>query len=175
MTSRSVSKKSHRAAEAISAGRMTLHRRYPSKQDLVEAVFARENAGIVAAIADVASREESLVDALTESLARGIESLWQSPLLARLYDTDREVVVPFLTSGAGPLMSESTRYILRRLDDTGGSGDSARAGTVAEAVIRACHSVLLVPEGLDDLREPSTLRNFLRGVIAALVDRHQDA
>jgi AcrR family transcriptional regulator len=155
-------------AQRAGVGRMTLHRRYPAKQELIEAVFERENSRILDAIGEVAMATPTVTEAMVESLALGIERIRSHPLFARLLETDREAAVPFLTFEAGPLMVESTRYIVSQLERVAAPADSYATEVAAEAIIRVCHSVLLAPDGLHNLLDARQLREFLRPVIGAL-------
>jgi AcrR family transcriptional regulator len=154
-------------ARRAKVGRMTVHRRFGSKQELVAAVLTRENERVVGQLTEVAAAQATVVDALVESLAYGVETVRDSSLFGRLLETDRDDVTPFLTYQAGPLMAETTRFIIGQINEDESAG--AHPSWVAEAVFRVCHSALLAPDGLQDLRDPTALREFLRPVITALV------
>jgi AcrR family transcriptional regulator len=151
-------------------GRMTLHRRFPNKQALIEAVFARENSRIIAAVADAAARHDSIVDGLVEGLAAGIIATREHPLFKRLVETDPEAIIPYFTLEARPLMADATKYVLQQFNPkVQGRRPTAEMRRTAEAIVRICHSILLTPEGVTDLRDHQALRRFLKPPIAALV------
>jgi AcrR family transcriptional regulator len=147
-------------------GRMTLHRRFPSKQALIAAVFLREIRRVLGEVDAVMARHEATVDKLVEGLAFGVLAVREHPLFGRLLETDREAMLPYLTLDAGPLMTASAGYVASQLDAGGVTGRSAETG---EAIIRLCHSILLTPQGDTDLQRLDDLRDFIRRPIAALV------
>ncbi|MUL64011.1 hypothetical protein BOO86_06000 [Mycobacterium sp. CBMA 234] len=153
-------------ARRAKVGRMTVHRRFSSKQQLIATVLGRENARVVGELARVADAQPTVVDALTESLASGIEAFRHHALFGRLLETDRDDLVPFLTFEAGPLMVVATRFIE---DQLGKRGSASVAPHAAEAIFRVCHSILLSPDGGQELRDSQVLRSFLRPVISALI------
>jgi AcrR family transcriptional regulator len=154
-------------ARRAKVGRMTVHRRFDSKQHLIATVLTRENARVVGELVRVAAAQPTVVDALVESLACGIEAIHNHPLFGRLLETDRDDLAPFLTFEAGPLMAEATGFIAGQLERRQAS---ALAGPcAAEAIFRVCHSILLAPAGRCDLTDPEALRKFLRAVISVLV------
>jgi AcrR family transcriptional regulator len=150
-------------------GRMTLHRRFPSKQALIAAVFLREIRRVLAEIDDVMTPHDGIVDRLANGLAFGIRAVHEHPLFSRLLETDSEAMLPYLTLRAGSLMIAASSYVATQLDaadDHAGSiRENARTG---EAILRICHSILLTPDGNFPLRDHAAMRDFLHGPITAL-------
>jgi len=155
-------------ARRAQVGRMTLHRRFANKQQLFAAVLLRENARVVGELDRVAAEQSTLVDALVESLAHGIEAIRVHPLFSRLLQTDRDALAPFLTYETAPLMADAIRFITDQLEKRGGSSEVDPQAV--EAIFRVCHSIRMAPDALQDLRDPPTLRDFLRRVIRAFLD-----
>lgn len=150
-------------------GRMTLHRRFPSKQALVAAVFMREIRRVLSEVGAVLEQHDTLVDKLVEGLAFGLRRTYQHPLLSRLLETDREAMLPFFTVDAEALMIASTEFVAQQIREAGGPADRCRIDYAAEAIIRFLHSILLTPDGRFDFHDDDELRAFMRAVIAPLV------
>lgn len=151
-------------------GRMTVHRRFPSKQALIEAVFLREIRRVLADAGAVIAEHETLVDKLVEGLAFGLRGVYEHPLFSRLLETDREAMLPYLTVDAGALMVASTQFVERQIVAAGPAPHGAPpADYAAEAILRFCHSVLLTPRGRFDLRDDDELRAVLRAAVEPLV------
>jgi AcrR family transcriptional regulator len=148
-------------------GRMTLHRRFPSKQALIGAVFLREIRRTLADVDAIMARHDAIVDKLTDGLAFGIGAVHDNPLFSRLLETDREAMLPYLTVEAKPLMIAASGYVAQQLTASGRTATDP--ATTGEAIIRFCHSILLTPEGRLDLRDGDTLRGFIRGPVAAMI------
>lgn len=154
-------------ARAAKVGRMTLHRRFASKQDLIAAVFLLEIRRVLDEVAAVIARYDTLEDRLVEGLSFGITRAAEDPLFSRLLEADREAMLPYLTVDADALMRAASTFVadeIRRA--AGGRTDADRIG---EAIIRCSHSVLLTPQGRDDLRDPGELRAFMRVAVGALL------
>jgi AcrR family transcriptional regulator len=150
-------------------GRMTVHRRFPSKQSLIEAVWLREIRRVLDEATTVIERHETLVQKLVEGLAFGLQSVAEHPLFSRLLDTDREAMLPYLTVDADALMAASTEFVAEQIR-VAGTGPRGRAGDyAAEAILRTCHSILLTPHGRYDFNDGAELRRFLRAAITPLV------
>lgn len=156
-----------RVAQRAKVGRMTVHRRFPAKVQLIEAVLARTNNEIIDGLADVAAAQDGPVNAVAESLATGIETLRDHPLFSRLVETDAEDIAPYLTFQGGPLLVRATLFVQEQL--AGVVADPRERARIADAILRVCHSILLSPQGLHDLADPGALRTFLRPLVAALL------
>lgn len=150
-------------------GRMTVHRRFPSKQALVEAVFLREIRGVLRRVNAVIDEHESLVDKLVEGFAGGLRFTIEHPLFSRLLETDREEILPYLTVDAGALMVACTEFVADHIRRYGARNPRVSADYAAETIIRSCHSILLTPGGRFDLRDDPELRKYLRATVGALV------
>jgi AcrR family transcriptional regulator len=156
-------------AKRAKVGRMTLHRRFATKQELVDAVFERSNSRIVASIREVAAAQPTLTDALVESLALGVELVRGDSLIARLIETDPDAVIPYLAFDARALVRASTRYVVEEIESLNPAVDARAGRLAAEAIIRVCHSIILTPKAFDDLADGSLLREFLRTVVSGLI------
>lgn len=154
-------------AQRAKVGRMTVHRRFPTKARLIEAVLARANNEIIEGLVAIADSQESLVDGLVESLATGIETLRGHPLFSRLIETDAEDITPYLTFQGGPLLVRATAFVQDQVAHA--VDDPEERARIADAILRICHSVLLSPQGLHDLGDPATLRRFLRPTFDAML------
>jgi AcrR family transcriptional regulator len=157
-------------------GRMTLHRRFPSKQALIEAVFLREIRRVLIEVAGVIAQHDTLVDKLVEGLSFGVRRVSGHALFSRLLETDGEAMLPYLTVEAEALMVAATTFVARQITDAVGPGGSERdADYAAEAIIRFSHSVLLTPRGRFDLADDDELRTFMRAAITSLLAGVTDA
>jgi len=156
-------------AKRAKVGRMTLHRRFATKQELVDAVFGRSNSRIVASIREVAAAQSTLMDALVESLALGVELVRGDSLIARLIETDPDAVIPYLAFDARALVRASTGYVVDEIAMLNPAFNTRGGRLAAEAVIRVCHSIILTPHAFDDLSDGSLLREFLQTVVVGLI------
>ena len=151
-------------AERAGLGRTSVYRRFPSKDDLVHGVLARELRVTIAAIGAVVTRSPTVEDAVVDAALAGLRAL-DGSVVDRLLHTDPADVLPFLTTDAGPLVAQARAAFVGPLVGLGVVPDPAHAEIAAEALARLGLSFVVTRETvlpLDDLRA-------LRTSVAALV------
>jgi AcrR family transcriptional regulator len=147
--------------------RATVHRRFPTKGDLVTAasiVWARrffEN--IAAAVADLESFEDRLVEGFTLSLT----SLRADPLVTRIVVTDADTVLPFLTTQGGPVLAAVTEFFAEHY--RAAYPEASDTDVAAELAARLGLSLLLTPTSRASLDSDDEIRGFARRYLLALV------
>ncbi|MGH3656239.1 MAG: TetR/AcrR family transcriptional regulator [Micromonosporaceae bacterium] len=120
-------------------GRATVYRRFPQKDQLIEAVLLRECRRFLEQLdAAIGSRPDPRAR-IVEGYLAAMRLGRHHPLLRRLLDLEPETALPHLTTYAGPVLAMCRRYVARLL----GTDEVA-----AEVLVRLVHSLLLTPEGL---------------------------
>ncbi|MBF6098208.1 TetR/AcrR family transcriptional regulator [Nocardia cyriacigeorgica] len=149
----------------------TLYRRFESKNDLVEAVSVREAQRFVADIdtrvRTVAGTENQLVEIFVAFIA----AIAGNELLRRLLRTEPELILPRLTTDAGPVLAVGRTYLaakLRELRDAEAAADFD-ADLVAEIMARLAQSLALTPDGLIPLDDEDAAREFSRRTLLPMV------
>ena len=105
-------------------GRMTVHRRFASKQSLVEAVWLREIRRVLDEVNGVIARHDTLVEKLVEGLAYGLRGVAEHPLFTRLLrDRPRGDVA---VSDRGRRRADGRLHGVRRPADPGGRDGTPR-------------------------------------------------
>jgi AcrR family transcriptional regulator len=152
--------------------RMTVYRRFGSKQALLTAVILRElrrgMARIEAAVSARRSFEERLVEGFVVALQLGREHT----LLQRLLHTEPDLVLPYVTVAGGPglaLLREHLAGLLRRQPLAGGRRVTA-PHAAAELLVRIGHSILLTPDTVLGLDSEEGIRRFARAYLLRLVE-----
>jgi AcrR family transcriptional regulator len=92
-------------ARQAAFSRQTVYRYFGSKQALIEAVVLREEQDFIERILASASRHEDVRPALEAAIAEALRCAREHPLLDRLLASEPEALLPFLTTGSGPLLS----------------------------------------------------------------------
>ncbi|WP_327141219.1 TetR/AcrR family transcriptional regulator [Nocardia sp. NBC_01327] len=153
----------------------TLYRRFESKNDLVEAVSVREAQQFIAEIdqrvRQVSHNGQAGEDQLVEIFVAFITNLANNKLLQRLLRTEPDVILPRLTTEAGPVLAVGRTYLaekLRGLQESGGVGDFD-ADLVAEVLARLGQSLALTPDGLIPLGDEQAAREFARRTILPMI------
>jgi AcrR family transcriptional regulator len=99
---------------AAGLSRQTVYRYFGSRDALVTATILREEEGLIARIAAAAQAHTDLEAALCAALTAGLQAAREHPLLDRLLAQEPESLLPFLTTGAGPVLS-AARPVLEEI------------------------------------------------------------
>ncbi|WP_406272742.1 TetR/AcrR family transcriptional regulator [Nocardia sp. NBC_00881] len=149
----------------------TLYRRFESKNDLVEAVSVREAQRFVAAIDRQVHIVSGTDDQLVEIFVAFIGAIAGNELLRRLLRTEPDLILPRLTTDAGPILAVGRGYLaekLRELRAAGGTHDFD-ADLVAEIMARLALSLALTPDGLIPVSDQDAAREFARRTLLPMV------
>ncbi|MFJ4651536.1 TetR/AcrR family transcriptional regulator [Nocardia sp. NPDC088792] len=153
----------------------TLYRRFESKNELVEAVGVREAQRFVAEIdqrVQQVSRDGSTVeDQLVEIFVAFITLLANNKLVQRLLRTEPDVILPRLTTQAGPVLAVGRTYLAEKLRalQISGTVPNFDADLVAEVLARLGHSLVLTPDGLIPLADEQAARDFARRTMLPMI------
>jgi AcrR family transcriptional regulator len=158
-------------AKRAGLARITIYRRFPTKNDLMGAVIVREAqrafAEIDAAVSRVSGTEERIVEGfvVTLRIAR------HHPLLLRLLSTEPETVLPYFTLHGGPVLAAARTYLADHIRRAQRLGDVPPFDPepVAEMLVRVAQSFLLTPESVIPLDSDRRVRAFARRYLAPLI------
>lgn len=159
----------HSISRRARVGRMTLHRRFATKQLMIEAIVGQEIGRIWAGVGVVFTAHDTLVEQLAEGLAYGIRRAVEHPLFDRLLETDQDAVLPSLTVAAEPLMRYATSFVADHIRASSTAESALDPDRAAETIVRICHSILLTPLGPQDLTDAGALVAYLRAALAPIV------
>jgi AcrR family transcriptional regulator len=158
-------------ARRAKVGRVTIYRRFESKDKLVSALLWRETrtaiAKVAAAVKDVADVEARFV----EGFVAGMSAIRRHPLIMAMLATEPETALPLLTikaSGGLELARSFMADEVRRARADLGMPDSD-AEQVAEIFARLTHSLVLTPETCLPLDDDAKARDFARRHIVPMV------
>ncbi|MGQ4617357.1 TetR family transcriptional regulator [Nocardia sp. R7R-8] len=149
----------------------TLYRRYESKNDLVEAVSVREAQRFVAAIEKQVRTVSGNDDQLVEIFVAFISAIAGNELLRRLLRTEPDLILPRLTTEAGPILAVGRDYLAEKLRELRDAGDThdVDADLVAEIMARLALSLALTPDGLIPVSDQHAAREFARRTLLPMV------
>lgn len=159
-------------AKRAGVSRVTVFRRFQSKDRLVEATLLRELGRFFqrldAAVAPLPTMEERVVEGFVVALRH----TRAHPLFGGLLRLEPDVVLPHLTVQGGSSLSATAAYLtghLRRAQQAEGRPDED-PGPVAELMVRVAVSFLLNPAGCIEMDDEDQARAFARRYLAPLLN-----
>ncbi|MGH3412227.1 MAG: TetR/AcrR family transcriptional regulator [Marmoricola sp.] len=153
-------------ANAAGISRSTLYRRYPTKDDLLAAVIARE----VGAFFDDLDRIAADLppqEAVIECFAHGISIMSRIPVLGRLAQSEPDVISGL--PGRGHLLLANSDRVARTLRRSGARMPDDELHVVGELLLRIATSFMLDPAGHVDLADEQAVRDFAKRYLSPLV------
>lgn len=146
-------------ARRAGVSRVTVFRRFESKQRLVEVVVAREIRRAVAEFTQVWETGESLKQRLLQGLSFSVSFISGHPLFDRLLRSEPEVLLPLVTVDGGPVLELYRSLIaqLLRAEIEAGRAATADPDRVAEVIARLAMSLVLTRGGTVSLDDPQSM------------------
>ena len=155
-------------ARAAGISRSTLYRAYPNKEALLDAVLMRQLGDFLAELDRVASGL-SPQEAVVECFARGIALTREIPLLARLVETEPEIITGAGATSHSSLVLGTADQVARTLRRSGATMPDDELHVVAELMLRLAYTYLLNPRGNLDLTDEAAVRAYAARYLAPLV------
>jgi AcrR family transcriptional regulator len=158
-------------ARRCGLSRITIYRRFPKKENLIEAVVLRELRSFLGELESVGGHGISPEDRMIERLAFALLYLRGHALLRRLLRTEPEAILPSLTVSGGPVVDLAREHVaafIRR--DLFGSqdppaGTERHIQTVAELGVRIVLSFTLTSSSAIPMETLEDARVFARDLI----------
>ena len=152
---------------AVEAGvaRSTVYRLFGGRDELVHAVLARELRSVLAAVAAAVEGESGLEDKAVAAIAVCLGSL-DGSVVDALLRLDPATFLPYLTTGAGPLVALAREAIAAIVEADSGRRPPA---AMAEVCARMGLSYVLTRETVLPVDDPAALRSEIRAAIGPLV------
>jgi AcrR family transcriptional regulator len=155
-------------ADRAGIGRTSVYRVFATREDLVHAVLARELHQTFAKIQAVGATRAKLEERIVESALAGLVAL-RGSLVEKLLESDPTTVLPFLTTGAGPLIALTRQLLVTQAQAAGMTIDDDHAAQLAEIVARLGLSFILTRETVFPIDDADALRASLHGVLGPIL------
>ncbi|MFI1166911.1 TetR/AcrR family transcriptional regulator [Streptomyces sp. NPDC020801] len=158
-------------AKRAGVSRVTVYRRFQTKDGLVEACLLREGSRFFQKLDAAVAALPTMEDRVVEGFVVALRYTRDHPLFGGLLRLEPEVVLPHLTVQGGPALAATTEYLtahLRRAQQAEGRPDSDPR-PVAELMVRVAVSFLLNPAGCIALDDEEQTRAFARRYLAPLI------
>jgi AcrR family transcriptional regulator len=155
-------------ARAAGVSRSTLYRAYPNKEALLDAVLMRQLGDFMAELDRVASGLPPQ-EAVVECFTRGIALTREIPLLARLVETEPEIITGAGANSHSSLVIGTADQVAKTLRRSGATMPDDELHVVAELMLRLAYTYLLNPRGNLDLTDEAAVRAYAARYLAPLV------
>lgn len=148
--------------------RITIYRRFPRKDRLVEAVVLRELHRFMTELDAAVAAQTTPTDRIVEACAFSVQWLRGHQLLNRLLQTEPESIVPHLTTQGGPVIEAARAHSVSVIRQTifGDAPPSPEAErdleVMAELGVRLTLSFVLTRDSVVPMDTPEDARRYAR-------------
>jgi TetR/AcrR family transcriptional regulator, repressor for uid operon len=158
-------------ARRAGVSKMTVFRRFESKQGLVRVVIAREIRRGMAGLDRVWEREQTLEQRVVLGFSFAVNFVRGHALFDRLLRSEPEVLLPLLTVDGTAALALYRELIGQRLRTEVRAGHAAPADVdqAAEVLARLAISLLLTREGTITLDDDETIVALVRNVLLPML------
>ena len=132
-------------AREAGVSRQTLYRYFGSRDALVAATILREEDDFIDRMVEAAEQHEEFRPALEAAIGAALLTAREHPLLDRLLATEPEALLPFLTTGRGPVLSAAHPVVARLLARWVPGLTTPELDLVSEAATRLIVSYAISP------------------------------
>ncbi|MFB7718354.1 MULTISPECIES: TetR/AcrR family transcriptional regulator [unclassified Nocardia] len=160
-------------ARRAGMNRVTIYRRFTTKENVVEAVMARELQRALADITAAGSAVSGVEAQIEETMVELIRQIRTHPMVTQLIHVDTDDALTFYTVRARQLVEAGITYIIAYSEygQAQGTLQPYDARPVAELLARMAHSILLTPVGGVDFDDEQQTRAFVRAAVVPLLIR----
>jgi AcrR family transcriptional regulator len=155
-------------ARAAGVSRSTLYRAFPTKESLLQAVLDREIGEFFDQL-DVLASGLPPRDAVVECFTAGMALTREIPLLARLVETEPEILTGIGGSSNISTVLGSADRVAQTLRRSGATMPGDELHVVAELMLRIAYTYMLNPHGAVDMTDPAQVREYAKKYLASLV------
>ncbi|WP_320777165.1 TetR/AcrR family transcriptional regulator [Streptomyces sp. CRN 30] len=159
-------------AKRAGVSRVTVYRRFRTKDQLVEETLLRELGRFFERLDSAVAPLPTMKERVVEGFVTALRHTRAHPLFGGLLRLEPEVVLPHLTVQGASTLSVTVEYLtvhLRRAQQAEGRPDDDPR-PVAELMVRVAVSFLLNPASCIEMEDEDQARAFARRYLAPLLD-----
>ncbi|MCX5045721.1 TetR/AcrR family transcriptional regulator [Aldersonia sp. NBC_00410] len=161
-------------ARGAGLSRITLYRKFDTKDALVEQLIIREFRRYLDQFLDDIKEADTVADRVVVGFVASIRAIGGNPLIGGLLETELTLVVGSIIKKDSGMLSTVQEFVagqLRREQQVGNISGDVDADLVAEMMVRISASFLTVPSRIvditDDVQLATVARKFLVPMLAA--------
>ena len=150
-------------------GRMTVYRRFPRRDDMVEAVMLRECRRFLAAVAAGLESEQEPEQRVAAAFVAAMRFVRTHPLTRRAAESEPGSVLDTVAAGDGQILAMGRGFIAAEIRAGAPAADAHRAEQVADVVARLFVTYVGMPPTDPDPGDDEALEAFARETLVPLI------
>jgi AcrR family transcriptional regulator len=159
-------------ARLASVSRITVYRRFASKELLVEQVVRREFRRYFDQFIVEIQDADTVADRVVLGFVSSLRAIRHNRLIGGLMTVEPDAVVPSMTSDGGRTLSVVQQFVagrLRQEQRAGHVADEVDVDVVAEMMVRVSASFLVIPSHVIDLDDDERMRAVARQYLVPML------
>ncbi|MGD6748079.1 TetR/AcrR family transcriptional regulator [Streptomyces sp. BH106] len=160
-------------ARLAGVSRITVYRRFDTKEALVEHVVRREFRRYFEQFATEIRGADTVADRVVLGFVSSLRAIRHNRLIGGLMAVEPDSVVPSMTTDGGRTQHVVQQFVAARLREEQRAGQVAAGvdvDVVAEMMVRVCTSFLVVPSHVIDLDDDARMREVARQFLVPMLD-----
>jgi TetR/AcrR family transcriptional regulator, repressor for uid operon len=161
-------------AQRAGVSRITVYRRFASKDALVEQVIRREFRRYFDQFLVDIQQARTLADRVVLGFASSLRAIRRNPLIGGLMAVEPDMVVPSMIGDGGRTMATVARFVAGQLRKEQSAGNVSRdvdVELVAELMVRVSTSFLITPTQLIDLDDDEQVHAVARRFLVPMLQQ----
>jgi TetR/AcrR family transcriptional regulator, repressor for uid operon len=159
-------------AHRAGVSRITVYRRFATKDELVEQVVRREFRRYFDQFLLDIQQARTVADRIVLGFASSLRAIRRNPLIGGLMAVEPDVLVPYLAGGDGRMLAAVQRFVagqLRLEQRAGNVSAEVNVELVAELMARVSASFLLTPSHVVDPDDDEQMRALARQFLVPML------
>ncbi|MCW8103062.1 TetR/AcrR family transcriptional regulator [Streptomyces tauricus] len=159
-------------ARQAGVSRITVYRRFATKDQLVEQVVRREFRRYFDRFIEDVRDAETVADRVVLGFASSLRAVRRNPLIGGLIAAEPDALVPSMTSDEGRTLSVVQQFVASRLrqeQSVGNLSGDVDVDMLAEMMVRVSASFLIIPSHVLDLDDQEQVRAAARQFLVPML------